>query len=87
VRLGGFASVTDDQWLSSLNLNFMAAVRTTRAALPPMLKRGGGAIVTVSSVNSFLPDPGVIDYGAAKAALTNITGADFVIDGGLIETL
>ena len=33
VRLEGFASVTDDQWLSSLNLNFMAAVRTTRAAL------------------------------------------------------
>src|SRR5262245_27901725 len=46
VRLEGFANVTDDQWQSSLNLNFMAAVRTTRAALPPMLKRGGGAIVT-----------------------------------------
>ena len=75
VRLGGFASVTDDQWLSSLNLNFMAAVRTTRAALTPMLKRGGGTIVTVSSVNSFLPDPGVIDYCAAKAALTNFSKA------------
>src|SRR5262244_2998918 len=75
VRLAGFASVTDDQWLSSLNLNFMAAVRTTRAALPPMLKRGGGSIVTVSSVNSFLPDPGIIDYCAAKAALTNFAKA------------
>jgi NAD(P)-dependent dehydrogenase (short-subunit alcohol dehydrogenase family) len=75
VSLGGFASVTDDQWLSSLNLNFMAAVRTTRAALKPMVKRGGGAIVTVSSVNSFLPDPGIIDYCAAKAALTNFSKA------------
>jgi NAD(P)-dependent dehydrogenase (short-subunit alcohol dehydrogenase family) len=75
VRLGGFASVTDEQWLSSLNLNFMAAVRTTRAALTPMMKRGGGAIVTVSSVNAFLPDPGVIDYCAAKAALTNFSKA------------
>jgi NAD(P)-dependent dehydrogenase (short-subunit alcohol dehydrogenase family) len=75
VRLGGFASVTDDQWLSSLNLNFMAAVRTTRAALTPMLKRGAGSIVTVSSVNAFLPDPGVIDYCAAKAALTNFSKA------------
>lgn len=75
VRLEGFASVTDDQWLSSLNLNFMAAVRTTRAALPLLLKRGGGSIVTVSSVNSFLPDPGVIDYCAAKAALTNFSKA------------
>ena len=75
VRLDGFASITDDQWQSSLNLNFMAAVRTTRAALTPMLKRGGGSIVTVSSVNAFLPDPGVIDYCAAKAALTNFSKA------------
>jgi NAD(P)-dependent dehydrogenase (short-subunit alcohol dehydrogenase family) len=75
LRLGGFATVTDDQWLSSLNLNFMSAVRTTRAALMLMSKRNGGVIVTVSSVNSFLPDPGIIDYCAAKAALTNFSKA------------
>ena len=75
LRLEGFASVTDDQWLSSLNLNFMAAVRITRAALPLLVQRGGGAIVTVSSVNAFLPDPGIIDYCAAKAALTNFSKA------------
>jgi NAD(P)-dependent dehydrogenase (short-subunit alcohol dehydrogenase family) len=74
-RLGGFLSVTDDEWLASLNLNLMAAVRTTRAALPAMLKRGRGSIVTISSVNSFLPDPGIIDYTAAKAALTNFSKA------------
>ncbi len=70
-RPGGFVSVTDDDWYASLNLGLMAAVRTTRAALPEMLRRGGGTIVTVSSVNAFLPDPGIIDYCATKAALTN----------------
>src|SRR3954452_25097977 len=30
-RTDGFLDVTDEQWLSSLNLTFMAAVRTTRA--------------------------------------------------------
>ena len=75
LRLEGFSSVTDDQWMSSFNLNFMAAVRTTRAALPLLAQRGGGAIVTVSSVNSFLPDPGIIDYCAAKAALSNFSKA------------
>jgi NAD(P)-dependent dehydrogenase (short-subunit alcohol dehydrogenase family) len=75
LRLQGFASVTDDQWLSSFNLNFMAAVRTTRAAVPRLVERGGGAIVTVSSVNAFLPDPGIIDYCAAKAALSNFSKA------------
>jgi NAD(P)-dependent dehydrogenase (short-subunit alcohol dehydrogenase family) len=37
-----------------------------------MLGRPGATIVTVSSVNAFLPDPGVIDYSAAKGALTNL---------------
>ena len=74
-RLGGFLSVTDDEWWASLNVNLMAAVRTTRAALPAMLKRGKGSIITISSVNSFLPDPAIIDYTAAKAALTNFSKA------------
>src|SRR5204862_801091 len=62
-------------WLGSLNLTFMAAVRTTRAALPDMLASGGGTIVNTCSVNAFLPDPGVIDYSAAKAALANFSKA------------
>jgi NAD(P)-dependent dehydrogenase (short-subunit alcohol dehydrogenase family) len=70
-RLTGFLDVTDEQWLASITLNLMAAVRTTRAALPMMLAAGHGTIVTTSSVNAFLPDPDVIDYSAAKAALTN----------------
>jgi len=75
LRLEGFLSVGDDDWLASLNLNFMSAVRATRAALPVMIKRGKGSIVTVSSVNSFLPDPAIIDYTASKAALTNFSKA------------
>jgi NAD(P)-dependent dehydrogenase (short-subunit alcohol dehydrogenase family) len=58
-----------------LNINFLAAVRTTRAALPHLLEKGAGTVVTVSSVNAFLPDPGIIDYTAAKAALTNFSKA------------
>ena len=74
-RLTGFLDVTDDQWLASITINLMAAIRTTRAALPTMLAAGHGNIVTTSSVNAFLPDPTVIDYGAAKAALTNFSKA------------
>jgi NAD(P)-dependent dehydrogenase (short-subunit alcohol dehydrogenase family) len=70
-RLNGFLDVTDEQWMFSLMLNLMAAVRTTRAALPTMISAGHGAIVTTSSVNAFLPDPAVIDYSASKAALSN----------------
>jgi NAD(P)-dependent dehydrogenase (short-subunit alcohol dehydrogenase family) len=72
-RPGGFASITEEDWAATLEVNFFAAVRTTRAALPHLLRRGAGAIVTVSSVNAFLPDPLVLDYCAAKAALTNFS--------------
>ena len=71
-RPGGFTSVTDEDWGQSITLTLMAAVRTTRAALPQMTRRGGGSsIVTISSVNAYLPDPLVIDYSAAKAGVTN----------------
>ena len=72
-RVDGFLAVTDEQWLTTLNLGFLAAVRATRAVLGPMLAAGGGSIVTISSVNAFLPDPTVIDYSATKAALTNFS--------------
>ncbi|GAA3208521.1 oxidoreductase [Dactylosporangium siamense] len=72
-RTGGFLSVTDEEWLSTLTVNFLAAVRTTRAALPHLIERGAGSIVTVGSVNAALPDPLVIDYSAAKAALASFS--------------
>ena len=75
LRLGGFSTVTDEEWLASLNLNLMSAIRTTRAAVPEMIRRGGGSIVTISSVNAFLPDPTIIDYSVSKAALTNFSKA------------
>ncbi|MET9082011.1 SDR family oxidoreductase [Streptomyces sp. NPDC004237] len=74
-RVDGFLGVTDEDWEWTFTVNLMAAVRTTRAALPHLLATGAGRIVTVSSVNARLPDPLVIDYGAAKAALTNFCKA------------
>ncbi|HEY7176019.1 MAG TPA: oxidoreductase [Micromonosporaceae bacterium] len=74
-RPGGFLSVTDEQWIATVNLNLFAAVRATRHVLPVMRAAGRGAIVNVSSVNAMLPDPSVIDYSAAKAALANFSKA------------
>jgi NAD(P)-dependent dehydrogenase (short-subunit alcohol dehydrogenase family) len=74
-RVNGFMSITDADWSSTFAVNFFAAVRTTRAPLPWLLERGAGSIVTICSVNSFLPDPLVMDYSAAKAALANFCKA------------
>lgn len=74
-RMGGFLSVSDEQWRQALELNLMTAVRASRAALPAMLEAGSGVIVNVSSVNATLPNPSVLDYSAAKAALANLSAS------------
>ncbi|MFH8250939.1 SDR family oxidoreductase [Microbacterium sp. B2969] len=72
-RTGGFAAVTDDEWLGTFQLDALSAIRMTRAVLSGMREAGSGSIVTVASVNARLPDPAVIDYSAAKAALVNFS--------------
>jgi len=71
-RPGGFGSVTDDLWRQTLEIDLLSHVRTLRAALPVMVARGGGSVVTIGSVNAHLPDPLVVDYSAAKAAQVNL---------------
>jgi NAD(P)-dependent dehydrogenase (short-subunit alcohol dehydrogenase family) len=61
-----------------------------RAALPHLIRRAKSSIVTVSSVNAFLPDPLVIDYSAAKAALRNLCKSlskQFGADGVRVNTV
>nr|WSX75236.1 oxidoreductase [Streptomyces sp. NBC_00899] len=70
-----FLKVTDEQWQNVFGLTFFSAVRASRAALPHLLQAGGAAIVNISSVNAQLPFPMVVDYSAAKAALTNLNKA------------
>ena len=74
LRLDGFLGTSDEEFAWAMEMNFFAALRATRAALAHMLQQDGGAIVNVASVNAFFqPDAGTIDYGAAKAALVNLS--------------
>jgi NAD(P)-dependent dehydrogenase (short-subunit alcohol dehydrogenase family) len=72
-RTNGFLQVTDADWQWALEVNLFSAIRATRAAVPHLLRRAPSAIVTTCSVNASLPDPGVIDYSAAKAALRSLS--------------
>lgn len=89
-RPDGYLSVTDQDWTNTFTINFFSAVRTMRAALPHLVKRTRSSIVTVSSVNAFLPDPAVIDYSAAKGALTNLCKSlskEFGLHGVRVNTV
>ncbi|WP_406832894.1 oxidoreductase [Pedococcus sp. KACC 23699] len=72
-RTTGFLDVSDADWQWALDVNLFSAVRATRAAVPHLLARAPSAVTTICSVNAALPDPGVIDYSAAKAALRSFT--------------
>lgn len=69
----------------SFDLNVKSLYRMIRAFLPPMLERGGGAIVNISSVASSIKGaPNRFVYGATKAAVIGMTkslAADFITRG------
>jgi 3alpha(or 20beta)-hydroxysteroid dehydrogenase len=44
-----------------------------RAAIPAMLRRGGGSIVNISSTNGFRGYGGTVAYGASKFAIRGMT--------------
>jgi NAD(P)-dependent dehydrogenase (short-subunit alcohol dehydrogenase family) len=74
MRTEGFFGTSDDDFAWAMQMNFFIALRASRAALAAMVEKGTGAIVNVASVNAFFqPDAATIDYGAAKAALVNLT--------------
>lgn len=66
--------VTDDEagWAASVNVDLMASVRASQAALP-FLERSQGSIVHISSISGLLPSARTVPYGAVKAALIQYT--------------
>jgi NAD(P)-dependent dehydrogenase (short-subunit alcohol dehydrogenase family) len=74
IRTEGFLGTSDEDFAWAMQMNFFIALRASRAVLTAMVAQGGGAIVNMASVNAFFqPDAATIDYGAAKAALVNLS--------------
>jgi NAD(P)-dependent dehydrogenase (short-subunit alcohol dehydrogenase family) len=71
----GFLGLTDEGWREMFEFNLFSAVRACRAAIPVLVERGGGAIVNISSGHGRQPSAINVDYGAAKAAMINLTKA------------
>jgi 3-oxoacyl-[acyl-carrier protein] reductase len=67
--------LTDDDWRAVIDTNLGGAFFTCRAVARPMLKRRGGAIVTMSSVVGVHGNAGQTNYAASKAGLIGLTKA------------
>jgi 3-oxoacyl-[acyl-carrier protein] reductase len=66
------ASDDEDGWAASINIDLLASVRASRAALPH-LARSKGSILHISSIAGLMQSVRTPPYGAVKAALIQYT--------------
>ena len=74
--LGGTANLvdmTDEQWMSVLDVTLTGTMRMMRAALKHMEPRGSGCIVNNASVIGWRAQVGQSHYAAAKAGVMALT--------------
>jgi NAD(P)-dependent dehydrogenase (short-subunit alcohol dehydrogenase family) len=72
---GRVDEVSDDEWVADLNLKVLAAVRSTRLAVPHLAAAGGGAIVNVLNIGAKAARAGSLPTSASRAAGLAITKA------------
>ena len=71
---GAFAEQETKRIDLQLDVNLRGTMLVTRDALP-MLRASGGFIVNLASISGTLPVPGLVVYGATKAAMISFTNA------------
>ena len=72
---GAFHTLDLDTEIREIQLNVVALVRLTHAAVSQMVPRGRGGIINVSSLAGYQPGPMNATYGATKAFVTSFTEA------------
>jgi 3-oxoacyl-[acyl-carrier protein] reductase len=66
---------SDEDWQTVIDVDLTAAFRLIRKALPPMMRRRAGRIISITSVVAFTGNPGQANYAAAKAGLVGMSKA------------
>ena len=73
VHHGNVEAATDKDWDFAFDLNVRSQFWAIQAALPIMLKNGGGSIINMASIVSVRGLPNRFIYGASKAAVIGLT--------------
>jgi NAD(P)-dependent dehydrogenase (short-subunit alcohol dehydrogenase family) len=70
-----FAETRPEGFEKYFRVNFFSAVYGMRAIAPVLLAKGSGCVLNVASIDGFMVEEGLSYYGAAKAAIVNLTKA------------
>ncbi len=82
---GSVLDCTEEQWLTTMNINITASFRLIKAVVPGMVAQKSGSIINIASVVSTVKGvPNRFAYGTSKAAIIGLTksvAADFISQG------
>lgn len=70
---GKVEDVTEADWQKVFGVNVIGAAYCVKHVLPAMRTAGGGSIVIVASVSSFIAQPQFVPYNSSKGALLQLT--------------
>lgn len=70
---GDFLELTDEDWMKTIEIDLMGAVRIARAFIPHMQKLKWGRMILVASENAFQPYEEESPYNACKAGIINLS--------------
>lgn len=62
-----------EEWHKILGVNVIGASLVAKHVVPEIKKAGGGAIVNLGSISSFIAQPEFVTYNATKAALATMS--------------
>ncbi len=68
-----FLETTPADWAPWFQVNVFGTMNVTRSLLPGMVERGRGRVISMISDAGRVGEPGMVDYGAAKAAMAGFT--------------
>lgn len=72
-KVGGIANTTLDDYMRVIQVNQVGVFLGMRAVSKPMMERGSGTIVNISSIAGMESSPGAVAYGASKWAVRGMT--------------
>ena len=78
---GDITELSDDDWAKMLAINLTGPMVWSRAAVPAITAAGGGSIVIVASINSWVAHSRSVAYSSSKAGAVGLMRS-LALDGG-----
>lgn len=65
--------ITEEEWEKTLNVNLNGYFKMAKYSIPLMLESGGGTVINISSIESFIALSNFSIYSVSKAAIDALT--------------